>query len=304
MTSYKEKLTELFSSKGDKEASLASKEDGFSRVFITGDLHGDIDITKLNTKSFPEQKELTKNDYLIITGDFGLIWNDEPSKIEKNWSEWLTTRTYTTIVVLGNHENYNRIEKLPEVEMFGGTVWKYTDSIFILKRGAVYEIAGKKYFTIGGAMSTDQQFRTEGQSWWKQEIPSSEEFDNGLKTLHKHEYEVDYVLTHTAPARVIQQYMNSCTDTYINEIKSQMKEGEVVDEGILYDRVVDNFIDKEYFEERKDEVARYLDVVAYGITPLTFKRWFFGHFHDNWTSKDGKYTLLYKNIVELEHNDG
>ena len=38
-------------------------------VFVTGDTHGDW-INRLNVDSFPEQKEMTKDDYVIICGDF------------------------------------------------------------------------------------------------------------------------------------------------------------------------------------------------------------------------------------------
>lgn len=31
-------------------------------IYITGDLHGDIDKAKLNTKNFPEQRKMTKDD--------------------------------------------------------------------------------------------------------------------------------------------------------------------------------------------------------------------------------------------------
>ena len=37
-------------------------------VWITGDTHGDW-INRLNVDSFPEQKEMTKDDYIIICGD-------------------------------------------------------------------------------------------------------------------------------------------------------------------------------------------------------------------------------------------
>ena len=40
-------------------------------IFITGDTHGDW-INRLRTKVFPEQKEMTKDDYVIICGDFGI----------------------------------------------------------------------------------------------------------------------------------------------------------------------------------------------------------------------------------------
>ena len=40
-------------------------------IYVTGDTHANIDIEKLNTTKFPQQKTLTKDDYLIICGDFG-----------------------------------------------------------------------------------------------------------------------------------------------------------------------------------------------------------------------------------------
>ena len=49
-------------------------------IYITGDTHGDW-MSRLNTNAFPEQKSMTKQDYVIICGDFG-IWND--AKQEKH----------------------------------------------------------------------------------------------------------------------------------------------------------------------------------------------------------------------------
>ena len=49
-------------------------------IYITGDTHGDW-MSRLNTNAFPEQKSMTKQDYVIICGDFG-IWND--TKQEKH----------------------------------------------------------------------------------------------------------------------------------------------------------------------------------------------------------------------------
>ena len=42
-------------------------------IYVTGDCHADF--TKFNTKIFPEQYEMTKDDYVIICGDFGGVWN-------------------------------------------------------------------------------------------------------------------------------------------------------------------------------------------------------------------------------------
>ena len=41
----------------------------FKMIYITGDCHNNFE--RFNTRNFPEQKEMTKDDYVIICGDFG-----------------------------------------------------------------------------------------------------------------------------------------------------------------------------------------------------------------------------------------
>lgn len=62
-------------------------------IYITGDTHGDW-MSRLNTHNFPEQKSLSKKDYVIICGDFGL-WHDTPS--ERYALKWLENKTFTTL---------------------------------------------------------------------------------------------------------------------------------------------------------------------------------------------------------------
>ena len=56
-------------------------------IYVTGDTHGNIDIHKFNTTIFPEGKTLTKDDYVIVCGDFGLVWNNDAE--DKWWQKWL-----------------------------------------------------------------------------------------------------------------------------------------------------------------------------------------------------------------------
>ena len=68
----------------------------------------------------------------------------------------------------------------------------------------------------------------------------------------------------------------------------------------FHDRITDTFIDTEYFEAKQDSVSDYLNEVFFGDTPLQFKYHYFGHMHDEWTSKDGKHIMLYRKIIELD----
>ena len=73
-------------------------------IYACGDTHGSIHINKLNELKFPQQKNLTKDDYVIICGDFGLVWYDNGE--DYWWREWLSKKNFTTLFVDGNHENF------------------------------------------------------------------------------------------------------------------------------------------------------------------------------------------------------
>lgn len=120
-------------------------------IFMTGDTHGDF--SRLRPVAFREQGGLTKDDYLIICGDFGGVWDG--SEIEQQWLDWLENRSFTTLFVSGNHENYDMLRNYPTSEWHGGLVQPIRPSVLHLMRGQLYEICGKKIFTMGGASSHD-----------------------------------------------------------------------------------------------------------------------------------------------------
>lgn len=191
-------------------------------IYITGDTHIPIDIGKLSTKKFPEQKELTKNDYVIICGDFGGLWNG--GKEEKYWLDWLNKKNFTTLFVDGNHENFDMLNRLPTEEFCGGIVHKASNSIFHLMRGMVYTIEDKKIFKFGGAESHDKECRIEGISWWNEELPNENEMEFAQNNLNAHNNKVDFIITHSAPTSVQVQIKpqynpNSLTD-FLEEIKT------------------------------------------------------------------------------------
>ena len=54
-------------------------------IYITGDCHADF--RRFNTDIFPEQNEMTKEDYVIICGDFGGVWDKDKESAREKW--WL-----------------------------------------------------------------------------------------------------------------------------------------------------------------------------------------------------------------------
>ena len=208
-------------------------------IYVTGDTHGDLDMSKVGAKNWEEGKSLTADDYLIVCGDFGLIW-DPPHQIsarEQAWTHWLEDKPWTTLFLDGNHENFPRINSYPVIEKFGGKVHKISDKIFHLMRGEYYTIQDHTFWVMGGARSHDKMYRTEGESWWPEEMPTYAEMNYGIDNLRAHDMKVDFILTHCAP-RKIQEQMAS------------------------------------WYEA--DDVVAFLNIV---YADVDFQHWYCGHYH-------------------------
>lgn len=248
-------------------------------IYITGDTHSDF--SRFNEENFPIQTEMTKDDYVIICGDFGGVWTfEEESSREKEMLDWLDSRNFTTLFVDGNHENYTRLYNYPVQEWNGGKVHKIRDSVLHLMRGEVFNIDNKKFFVFGGARSHDIQdgilnldeeeriyeyrkrgafFRIRDFSWWDLELPTNEEMENGIRNLEKADYKVDYIISH-------------CCPTNIQALLS----------GGRY---------------KKDSLTDYLQEIS---EKCTFKKWYFGHYHEN-RQINSAFTVIYEDIVPLEY---
>ncbi len=246
-------------------------------LFITGDTHGDF--RRFSADIFPEQKEMTKDDYVIVCGDFGL-WHD--TKEERYWLNWLDEKPFTTLFVDGNHSNFDRLYNMPPREFSGGQAHFIRDSVIHLMRGQIFDIAGKRFFTMGGASSHDISegilepgdpefkrkrkaldskmalYRVNHISWWKEELPCIEEYETARRNLDACGWRVDYIVSHCCPSSVMD-----------------------IISGGSYQR--DQLTD--FFDEINERCA--------------FDYWFFGHYHDN-RAIMRKYILLYEQIVELE----
>ena len=124
-------------------------------IYITGDTHGHV-IDRLSSLSFPEQNHMQGDDnYVIIAGDFGGIWERTMSGREEYLLKWLDKRPFTTLFVDGNHENFDRLYSYPVEEWNGGKVHRIRPTVIHLMRGQVFTLEGKKIFAFGGARSHD-----------------------------------------------------------------------------------------------------------------------------------------------------
>lgn len=247
------------------------------KLLVTGDKHGEIEMDELSSASFPEGARLCRDDILVIAGDFGLCFAPRQVRSEQWWLNWLDKKPWTTVFVDGNHENFPRLDSLPVKEMFGGPVGVAAPNVFHLRRGYVYELAGQKCFVMGGAASVDRHARIPGVSWWPEEIPSSAEMDRGMKNLDAAGWEVDAVITHAAPVRMIRPLLER-TMFEIPLNKGRLK----------------GFLARMYEDIHfRDPCSEYLEEIAKRIR---FRKWFFGHYHLD-ASFDGGFEALYYSVM-------
>lgn len=177
-------------------------------IYLSGDTHGIFDLDKVLDFFEIEVllRDVSKEDYLIILGDAGVCWDggEKDAWVLKKLREL----PVTVLWLDGNHENFDLLREYPVTEWNGGKVQRIAPDVIHLMRGYVYYIEGKLFWVFGGGMSVDKIWRREGISWWKEEMPSYEEYDRGLENLQKAEFQVDYILTHTVPRRVAEQLVD------------------------------------------------------------------------------------------------
>ena len=257
-------------------------------IYITGDTHGNFSrFTKHQRMKLPFI--LGENDYVIVCGDFGLLWSKDKT-LEYNL-DWFSRLPFTVLWVQGNHENYNMIWGYPLEEWNGGKVRHIIrDKVILLERGQVFTIDGKTFFTMGGASSHDIQggildkssptycddykkasrrglpFRILNESWWSAELPTEEELQEGLTNLEKHDYEVDYVISH-------------CASNSLQEKIERYYLGIGYNIGWYKQDILTN-----YFEDLESK--------------LQYKHWYCGHYHDDFCIDD-KHTIMHHNITPI-----
>lgn len=228
------------------------------RIYVTGDTHGRLDLGKLQD---PAVDEMLAGGYLVVAGDFGVIWaghEDDPA--EADLLQWLDERPYTTLFVDGNHENHDRLDGMPVGRWKGGRVHFVSGSVVHLMRGEAYDIDGTTLFAMGGAYSHDKEWRVPGVTWWEREVPSLCERERAVRTLERCGWAVDIVVSHAAPSQAVKRLAGAC-----------------------------------FHPCMVDEYADWLDGIS---TRLDFKRWFFGHHHMD--KEIGEFRAVYQNVVQID----
>ncbi len=209
-------------------------------IYITGDTHG-VHPRLAKYQLMQAQGYLKEDDYLIICGDFGYLFNDDAT--DNRVLDMLEQEDHYQILFIdGNHENFKALFLYPEEQWKGGRVHRIRKNIRHLMRGQVFDLDGTKVFTFGGAYSIDRYLRQKDVSYWEEEIPTVEEYREALLNLEKHNNEVDLVITHTCPSEII--------------------------------RMMGHYPDR-----HDEELTGFLEYIMHDVLKGNFKYWCFGHWH-------------------------
>jgi len=240
-----------------RELYLNSKN--MNDLYFCGDIHG-------RYREFIWTICIKKNIHdaiIIVLGDFGVGFTKDMDIEYRKSEPKLEKNNLTVYSIRGNHDDP-----------------KYFDSthdyprLKFMQDHQIYEIAGRKIYTIGGAHSTDantnpgtsvpdRKLETEARlrkgklpTWWENEYVEKKYTDLPTK--------VDIIISHTAPLR-------------FEPIPIRTSEVSISQ----YEKILD---------ERK-----YLDYI---LSEIKADYWFYGHFHKSYT---GTYNqLLYRCLEELE----
>lgn len=204
-------------------------------LYFTGDTHGEKG--RFSEEKTSGESKWTKEDVIFVCGDFGYIMYD--NAIERDYLDELAQKPYTICFCDGNHENFTALNSYPVEVWNGGKIHRIRPNIIHLMRGQIFNIQGKKIFSMGGAYSIDKALKRSQGLHWSEELPNNEEYREAVDALKAVDFQVDYIISHTAPQRII-AYMGKIPDAH------------------------------------DAELTGFLEWV---MCETKFKRWYFGHWH-------------------------
>lgn len=217
-------------------------------MLFLGDIHGSFSHILY---SLSRMKEKNKN--IVQVGDFGIGFHNEEIDLKnlKIMQEALAIWNCNLYVVRGNHDNPKYF-----TGEFKDKLNKKFKNIHFIEDYEVVEIEGKHVLFIGGGVSIDRVYRTEGKDYWKdEEVVYS---PDKIKKILENNSSIDILVTHSAPMWCYPQGIDApIVKNYIS-----------IDKGDL----------KTDLEDERDILGKYFDELN---DKFKFKYHFYGHFHRN-----------------------
>ena len=200
-------------------------------IYVTGDFHGNI----RELLSRFDKLQTGEGDIIVVLGDAGLnYYGNHHGDLKSKKSLARSGTEY--FCIHGNHEM--RPASIPtyhEEEWHGGKVYveEAFPNIKFAKDGEIYDLGGKRGLVIGGAYSVDKYYRLMiGSAWFPDEQPDEKCKETVEAALEREGWKVDYVLTHTCPAKYVpveaflpgldQRTVDRSTEDWLDELEGKM----------------------------------------------------------------------------------
>jgi hypothetical protein len=132
-------------------------------------------------------------DTIIHTGDFGYRFT---KKFLRTVERELSESARTLLFVDGNHEDFPTLHSYP---LRGNGLRRITPCIWHIPRGFQWEWHGLRFMGVGGGYSIDRPYRTEGMSWWPQEMITAQQEAEIITGLDQ---PVHVMISHDCPSGV------------------------------------------------------------------------------------------------------
>ena len=171
---------------------------------IIGDVHGQFKAFNYNLNRIEGKVDY---DLIVQLGDFG-FWKDILQRSKRKFPEMCKRPIY---FVRGNHEEYSRDKRGKQKGPFfkdyeGIIVPSYFEKCKHVPRyinDELIKIGNLKVLGIGGARSTDREYRVLGLSWWKEEEVDTESVERAI--IEK--WSPDVIISHDVPTQFFEYSM-------------------------------------------------------------------------------------------------
>lgn len=165
-------------------------------ILFVGDSHGDLGFLQWAVDRAVQYNA----DHIVQVGDFGYWEHTYTGKVFLDkLDSYLESKNHKIHWIDGNHENHTKLRADYSPREDG--MIEVRPNIIHIPRGTRWVWGGKTFLGIGGAYSVDKEFRTEGESWWPEEMITEEEVvrcaEGGL---------ADVVVAHDVPMFVDLSY--------------------------------------------------------------------------------------------------
>lgn len=164
-----------------------------TKLLLAGDIHGNLHWHK----RIIDYAVRLKVRHIMQLGDYGVWHGSGGERYLKGASDYAVENDVIVFFLPGNHENYVMLEEYATWEKNEDGHVEILPNIFYVGKVNAWNWHGKRFAAIGGAVSIDKEWRTEGVSWWPQEQLTLEE-----RQLAHSLDPVDYLLSHDCPTTI------------------------------------------------------------------------------------------------------